>query len=127
MSKSLLRKYSNSTLYFQTQTAELEEDALGNKTPKTITIEAKAVLQKTNRPPDYQEQPGQSLSEIKVQGYLVDPLKLPVQPPCTVETIIDGHRGKLRISQDIRNPFSADYVEKYAGQKIEGYFREQGS
>jgi hypothetical protein len=107
---------ANAKLTLRVSGTGLVQDARGNVTPLQETITLIALLQEgkkagTSLPPDYRKE-GIDVNAKLLEGFLVDPLELPlsVRPPCTgtAEIKLATNRievGKFELIFPPQNPF----------------------
>lgn len=125
---SIPQRYYNVKLTFRVPTRELETDTNGNVYPKYEVLDALAILKPRTKDQEANAatQPGQSVSEVDVVGYMGSPTRLPIQPPLEVDCEINGKKGKLKIDANLRSPYETAIQERHCGQKIVGKFIIQG-
>lgn len=107
---------ANAKLTFQVSGGSLQEDAWGNVVPITETITLVALLQETKKSgvtlPDRYRKEGLDINAKILEGFLVDPLELPlsIRPPCIghAEVRLATNRvetGKVELIPVSQNPF----------------------
>jgi len=107
---------ANAKLVFPVLSSGLVEDDYGNKVPIKSSITVVALLQTIKKTgttlPDRYKKAGLDVNSKLFEGYLVDPLELPVslQPPCigTGEIKTATNRiesGKVELIPVSQNPF----------------------
>lgn len=124
MPKSYFTKYANSTLNYKLPTGTLVTNPVtGNVEEQTITHTASAILEFKNNVT--RNEPGLDESEVKVDGYLVNPMQFPVGlvVPHIMDAEIGGVKGQLSLVETIASPWGE---EKLLGKYIQGTFRVVG-
>lgn len=107
---------ANAKLTFKVSSGALQKDAWGNVVPVTETITLIALLQEAKKSgvtlPDRYRKEGLDINAKILEGFLVEPLELPlsIRPPCTgyAEIRLATNRvelGKFEMVPVSQNPF----------------------
>lgn len=115
-------KSTYATIFVDTpDSSSLAFDELGNAILSAEKIPFKVYLKQSGTEVRQVSLAGSNTFQIKVCGYLINPMKLPhgINPPLQVEAVINGRRGVLQIEPSIPKPFGS---ESYTGQFIQGWF-----
>lgn len=107
---------ANAKLTFKVSGSNLVEDSRGNVVPVTETITLVALLQEAKKTgvslPDRYRKEGLDINAKTLEGFLVEPLELPlsIRPPCTgyAEIRLATNRielGKFEMVPVSQNPF----------------------